>query len=137
MKKRENEIQIKFLLADFNAVKMEIARRSDQQKTALLLYITGVSYLFIRIASDQINYFYVLATWIMSLLVVIFIYRESLEIGRLAETIRSRICKEAEKISDIGGKYLVPSEYSIKSDVSLKTKILNSFSQKVIHQFYQ
>ena len=30
MKKRENEIQIKFLLADFNAVKMEIARRSDQ-----------------------------------------------------------------------------------------------------------
>jgi hypothetical protein len=29
MKKRENEIQIKFLLADFNSVKMEIARRSD------------------------------------------------------------------------------------------------------------
>ena len=132
MKKRENEIQIKFLLADFNAVKMEIARRSDQQKTALLLYITGVSYLFIRIASDQINYFYVLATWIMSLLVMTFIYRESLEIGRLAETVRGRICKEVEKISDIGGKYLVPSEYSIKSDVSLKTKILNELFEFII-----
>ena len=68
----------------------------------------------------------------MSLLVMTFIYRESLEIGRLAETVRGRICKEVEKISDIGGKYLVPSEYSIKSDVSLKTKNLNELFDFII-----
>lgn len=116
-KEESQKIQIDFLLADFNSIKSEISRRSDQQKTAYLLYMAAISWMFTKIVSNEPHFSYMLVTWLVAFFAKMFIDKEGLEIGRLGKIIRVHICGELKKITDIDGAYLIPSEnISIKED---------------------
>lgn len=93
MNKEElQKIQTDFLLADFNSIKLEISRRSDQQKTAYLLYLAGISWIFTTVVSSEPHITYILVTWFVLVIAKIFIDKEGLEIGRLGGIIRLQIC---------------------------------------------
>lgn len=116
-KEELQKIQVGFLLADFNSIKSEIGRRSDQQKTAYLVYLAGISWIFTMAVSSEPRIFYVFVTWFVAIIAMIFIDKEGREIGRLGRIIRVKICGELKKITDIDGSQLIPSEnISIKTD---------------------
>lgn len=126
------KIQVDFLLADFNSIKTEIVRRSGLQKTAYLLYLAGISWIFARTISSDLNQYYIVATWLISFISWLFIYREGLEIGRLANIVRYQICKELEKITGIDEKLFAPSEH-IDPEIDNKTKRERSLLDSVFN----
>lgn len=116
-KEELQKIQVSFLLADFNSIKSEISRRSDQQKTAYLVYLAGISWIFTMVVSSEPRISYIFVTWFAAIIAMIFIDKEGREIGRLGRIIRLQICGELKKITDIDESQLIPSEnISIKTD---------------------
>lgn len=99
-----------YLLADFEALKAEIARRANMQRLALAAYAAVYAGLFPQIASDRVASTSIAALWVVGALGLLFYVREGLEIKRLASLIRDRIASKAARLIATGPKSLIPSE---------------------------
>lgn len=101
---------LEFLLADFNAIKAEIARRSNLQRVVLAAYIGLFAVVGKQIASYSATAPLVIGLWFGSALSLQFYTRESLEITRLGSIIRERIAPVANKILNVPIEDLLPSQ---------------------------
>lgn len=124
-KEESQKIQVDFLLADFNSIKSEIARRSVQQKSVYILYLGAISWIFTKVVSNEPYLFYIGVTWSIVVLTVMFIYKESLEITSLGEIIKSNISEELKKMTNLGGAHLIPSENVLTKYASRKRSVLD------------
>ena len=82
-----------FLLADFNAIKSEIARRSNLQKAVIASMLAFYAWLFERSLGNGLELTLVILVWIVSFLGYTFYIRETSEINRLGWTIKEKIEK--------------------------------------------
>ncbi len=106
----EQRIQHEYLLADFQATKAEIARRSNAQKTALAAIVVFYAWLLNQLVSTGIDVWHISAIWIVTILGYSFYRRETLEIKRLGTLIETRIAKVAANDLNIPAEKILPSE---------------------------
>ncbi len=78
--------QLDYLLADFVAVKSEIARRSTLQWFILAGYFSVLILVFQQTTAQKLSGLWVTALWAVSALAYQFYAREHLEIMRLVPT---------------------------------------------------
>jgi len=107
---------LQYLLADFQAIKSEIARRSNLQRVVLGAYIGVYAWLFPQFLSNRASTISVAALWTSAMLALLFHERERLEITRLAGLIRNRIALEAAQIISVAPEALIPSE--VRSEIA-------------------
>ena len=106
----EQKIQHDYLLADFQATKAEIARRSNAQKTALAAMVGFYAWLLSQLVSTTLCFWHIGAIWIVTILGYVFYRREGVEIVRLGALIRSKIAEVAAKNLNVSAESLIPSE---------------------------
>ncbi len=104
----EQKEQLKFLLADFQAAKNEISRRSDLQKVVLMLLVSFHAW-FIT-TQDLFSIDKIGILWLVVILAYIFYDREAKEISRLGLIISSRICKYVSEILGKPSTQIIPTE---------------------------
>jgi hypothetical protein len=104
--------QLDFLLADFNALKTEIARRSGLQRVALGLYLAVVAAVVASLPESKSLSVSAAGLWIAGSVALLFWSREHLEIARLGHLIRDRIGEQASAILNVPSEQIVPSEAS-------------------------
>jgi hypothetical protein len=122
----EQKVQHDYLLADFQATKAEIARRSNAQKTALAAMVAFYAWLLNQLVSSSLGSWHIGAIWIVTILGYIFYKREAIEIGRLGALIRTKIAEVAATNLNIAAKHLIPSEVSAADkEADCKTKFLD------------
>lgn len=109
MNDKENKL-LEFLLADFDALKSEIARRSNLQKAVVAAVLAFYAWSFQRMLSNHIELTVILIAWVVSVLAFTFYKREGSEIGRLGWTIKSMIAVPAGKILGVSPEEVIPSE---------------------------
>jgi hypothetical protein len=105
--------QLKFLLADFAAIKAEIARRSSLQRVVLVVYAAALAFVFREFVSSSGSHLWLLATWASATLSFQFYAREGLEIMRLSSIIRDRIAQKAAELTGGRKEDLLPSETNL------------------------
>lgn len=102
---------LEFLLADFDALKSEIARRSNLQKAIVAAVLAFYAWSFQRLLSNHIiELTVVLIAWVVSFIAFTFYIREGSEIGRLGWTIKSKIAVPVSKILGVSPEKVIPSE---------------------------
>lgn len=101
---------LKYLLADFVAIKAEIARRSNLQRIVLAMYIAVVAVVGKEAASHSLTGPLLVGLWVTGALAFQFYSREGLEIARLGSLIRERIATVASHILEVQAQDLLPSE---------------------------
>ena len=106
----EQEKQSDFLLADFNAIKAEIARRSNLQKVVLTLIVSFYAWFVPTAMTNSISLINILIIWLVVILAYTFYFREGYEISRLALIIRERIAKYMSEMLKIESDKIIPSE---------------------------
>jgi hypothetical protein len=106
----EQRIQHEYLLADFEAIKAEIARRSNAQKTALAAVVAFYAWLVNQLVSTNLGPWHICAVWIVVILSYVFYKREGVEIGRLGTIARINIAEVAARTLNIPAENLIPSE---------------------------
>ena len=99
-----------FLLADFDALKSEIARRSNLQKAVVAAVLAFYAWSFQRMLNNHIELTVILISWLVSFLAFTFYIREGSEIGRLGWTIKNKIADPASKILGVRPEEVIPSE---------------------------
>ena len=72
--------QLKFLLADFGAIKAEIARRSTLQRVVLVGYLAVVALVFQQTVSASLSRLWVFAIWAIAALAYQFYVRSLAQI---------------------------------------------------------
>lgn len=103
--------QLRFLLADFQATKSEIARRSNLQKAVLTAVVVFDSWIIKELIDCNLKLLHVIGIFLVTIVGAAYCRRESLEIERLGGVIiKQRIADEVAKLIDIESKYLIPSE---------------------------
>lgn len=109
-----------FLLADFNAIKSEIARRSNLQKAVIASMLAFYAWLFERSLCNGLEPTLIVLVWIVSFLGYTFYIRETGEINRLGWTIKEKIGKPTGAILGRSAEEVIPSEAHAtgSSDVS-------------------
>lgn len=112
----EQNKQHDYLLADFQATKAEIARRSNAQKTALAAMVVFYAWLLNQLVSTNFGLWHLGAIWIVTILGYVFYKREGVEIGRLGVLIRRNIAEVAAKDLNVSAENLLPSEVSAADD---------------------
>lgn len=122
----EQKIHHDYLLADFQATKAEIARRSNTQKTALAAMVAFYASLLNPLVSISLGLWHIVAVWIVTILGYVFYKREGLEIGRLGALIRTKIAEVAAKDLNVLAENLIPSEVSAADkEFDCKTRLLD------------
>lgn len=122
----EQKIQYDYLLADFQAIKAEIARRSNAQKTALAAIVAFYGWLLNQFIDKHLGVCHIGAVWVVTILGYVFYKREGLEIGRLGLLIRTKIAAVAAENLNVLSEHLIPSEVRAADEkFDWKTKILN------------
>ena len=106
----EQKTQHDYLLADFQATKAEIARRSNAQKTALGAMVAFYAWLLNQLVATSLSLWHIGAVWIVTLLGYVFYKREGFEIGRLGSLIRNKIAAVAAKNLNVPAENISPSE---------------------------
>lgn len=101
---------LKYLLADFVAIKSEIARRSNLQRIVLAAYIAVLAVVGKEVSSYSLTAPLLLGLWISGTLAFQFYSREGLEIGRLGSIIQKRIVPAASIILEVQTQDLLHSE---------------------------
>jgi hypothetical protein len=99
-----------FLLADFNAIKSEIARRSNLQKAVIAAMLAFYTWLFQRSLGNGLELSLVVLVWVVSFFGYTFYLRESAEIKRLGWTIKEKIGKPTGVILSRSTEEVIPSE---------------------------
>lgn len=87
-----------YLIADFAAIKAEIARRSTLQRVVLAGYFAVLALVFQQAVSLTLLAPWIVALWAASAFGFQFYAREGLEIARLGAVIRMRIAPVAGEI---------------------------------------
>lgn len=122
----EQKIKHDYLLADFQATKAEIARRSNAQKTALAAMIAFYAWLLNQLVSSTIGLWHIGAIWIVTILGYVFYKREAIEIGRLGKLIRTKIAEVAANDLNVSAEKLIPSEVQAgDKEADCKTEALD------------
>lgn len=122
----EQKIQHDYLLADFQATKAEIARRSNAQKTALAAMVAFYAWLLNQLVSTNLGLWHICAVWIMTILGYAFYKREGLEIGRLGALIKTKIAEVAAKNLNVSAENILPSEvFAADKEFDCKTNLLD------------
>ncbi len=122
----EQKTQHDYLLADFQATKAEIARRSNAQKTALAAMVAFYAWLLNQLVSTSLGSWHIGAVWIVTILGYVFYKRESFEIGRLGSLIRTKIAEVAAKNLNVPAENILPSEVCpADKEFNCKTKPLD------------
>ena len=111
--------QLDFLLADFGALKAEMARRSGLQRVAVALYLGLVAAVAASLPEGKNLSLSAAGLWIGGLVALLFWYREHLEITRLGRLIRDRIGEKAGEILNVPKEDIVPSEAAASIDESM------------------
>ena len=101
---------LNFLLADFNATKGEIARRSNLQKAVTASMLVFYAWIFQRSLNSCLEFSLVVIVWIVAILGCTFYIRESAEIKRLGWTIKDKIARPVGEIIDKSPEDTIPSE---------------------------
>jgi len=114
--------QLKFLLADFGAIKAEIARRSTLQRVVLVGYLAVVALVFQQTVFASLSRLWVFAIWAIAALAYQFYVREGLEVSRLGTIIEERIAKTASDITGVPPAKLLPSETDSELPNTLKLR---------------
>jgi hypothetical protein len=104
------EKQLDYLLADFNAIKAEIMRRSNLQRVVLAAYVTVVAFAVRYFTENKMSVMFLVGLWLSSALAFQFYIREGLEINRLGSIIKDRIAPIAGTILEVNSDALFPSE---------------------------
>lgn len=99
-----------FLIADFNAIKLEIARRSNLQRVLLAAYIAMLAIIFNEFTKANFSLVWICGLWVGVTLAQIFYQRERLEIERLGRIVKKRIAKEASEILERDQRTLLHSQ---------------------------
>ena len=99
-----------YLIADFAAVKAEVARRSTLQRVVLAGYLALLALVFQHSASTMLSSTWIVALWAAAALGFQFYAREGLEIDRLGTVIRTRIAPVAAEVIGTAPEHLLPSE---------------------------
>lgn len=113
--------QLSCLLADFNALKSEIARRSDLQRIVVLAYVGVLALVFRERATSIPSVVWVPVIWISDCLAVLYYEREQLEIERLAGVIKASVAVNA-KVLCAATTNLFASETDPESTGTLKKR---------------
>lgn len=122
----EQRIQHDYLLADFQAIKAEIARRSNAQKAALAAVVAFYAWLLNQLVSTNLGPWHICAVWIVAILGYVFYKREGLEIGRLGAITRKRIAEIAAKNLNVSAENIIPSEVCAADELfDRKTRALD------------
>jgi hypothetical protein len=106
----QEKLRLEYLLADFRAIKVEIARRSNLQKAALAVLVGFYAWPLNASLTKEVICVHIVALWVVTALVFIFDKREGLEIERLGDIIRNKIAEPASKLLIIQSRELLPSE---------------------------
>src|SRR4030067_3498558 len=102
--------KIECLIADFGAIKSEIARRSSLQRVVLAAHIGIIAYIVQNAISKETSYIWVFVIWLTALLSTNFYFREDLEIHRLGRIIETKISKYISEHINVPEGELFPSE---------------------------
>lgn len=122
----EQKIQHDYLIADFQAAKAEIARRSNAQKTALATMVAFYAWLLNQLVSTNLGLWHIGAVLIVTILGYIFYKREDLEIGRLGSLIRTKIAEVAAKNLNVPAENIIPTKVcAADKEFDYKTKSLD------------
>jgi hypothetical protein len=108
--------ELDFLLADFSALKAEIARRSGLRRVALALYLALVAAVVASLPKSKNLSLSTAALWVGGLIALLFWCRENLEIARLGRLIRDRIGQQASETLRVPVENIVPSEAAAAID---------------------
>lgn len=106
----QEKLRLEYLLADYRAIKDEIARRSNLQKAVLAALVGFNAWLLNAFVAREVALLPIVALWVVTVLVYIFHEREGLEILRLGGIIRNKIAVPVSKVLDIGSQVLLPPE---------------------------
>jgi|SRR5450759_3449152 hypothetical protein len=106
----QEKVWLEYLLADFRAIKDEIARRSNLQKASLAVLVGFNALLLNAFVAKEVVGLHIVALWVVTALVFIFDKREGLEIKRLGDIIRNKIAEPVSKLLNIESRKLLPSE---------------------------
>lgn len=111
-----------YLIADFAAIKAEIARRSTLQRVVLAGYFAVLALVFQQATSLTLSAPWIVALWAASALGFQFYAREGLEIARLGTVIRTRIAPVAGEIIGTPPERLLPSETNPEAAQTLRQR---------------
>ena len=104
-----------FLLADFNAIKSEIPRRSNLQRAVVAAMLAFYAWLYQHTNSNNpLQISIIVITWLVSFLGYTFIIRERAEIRRLGWNIKNKIAGPASKILGQPPEEIIPSQSHTK-----------------------
>lgn len=118
----EKQKYLDFLLADFNSIKTEIARRSNLQKAVIASMLAFYAWTFQYLLNNESELLIIIIAWIVSFLGYTFYIRESAEIQRLGWTIKDKIAKPAAEILGKSSGDVIPSQSFSKAPDNRKTK---------------
>ena len=125
MDDKENKL-IEFLLADFDALKSEIARRSNLQKAVVAAVLAFYAWSFQATLNDRTELVVVVIAWLVSLLALAFYMREASEINRLGWTIKGKIAVPVSQLLNVSPEEVIPSEaYSTERNAGSWRKVVS------------
>ncbi len=106
----QEKLWLEYLLADYRAIKDEIARRSNLQKAVLAALVGFNAWLLNEFVAREIALLHIAALWTVTILSCIFHAREGFEIARLGSIIREKIAESAARVLKVDARVLLPSE---------------------------
>ncbi len=116
-----------FLLADYQSIKSEIARRSNLQKTTHVALVAFYLWMLNNYFSENNKLYLIVVMWAVVLLAYFFYQKEHLEIQRLGSIIRNKIAETASGILSVDPKIILPSETdSANEKYDYKTRAYNT-----------
>ena len=123
----DKEKLMNFLLADYQSIKSEIARRSNLQKAIHAALVAFYLWMLNNYFSENNKLHLVVIMWAVVLLTYLYYQKEHLEIQRLGSIIRSKIAETASGILSVEPKILLPTETdSANEKYGCKTRAYNT-----------
>ncbi len=106
--------QLDYLLADYSAVKSEIAHRSNLQRIVLAAYVALVALVGKEASGTALTSLHIVGLWLGSSVALSYYVRQGLEICRLAKIASERIAPTAGNIINVDLEQLLPSQTNPK-----------------------
>jgi len=130
MDEKEKKLS-EFLLADFNSIKSEIARRSNLQKAVIVAMLAFYAWMFQKSTTSEITLIFVVIVWVFSFLGYTFYERERSEIKRLGWIIKDKIALPMGNILGYNAEEVIPSEAHAKEPDEPNWRKLVTFTFKI------
>ncbi len=116
-----------FLLADYQSIKNEIARRSNLQKAIHAALVAFYLWMLNNYFSENNKLNLIVVMWAVVILAYLFYQKEHFEIQRLGSIIRNKIAETASGILGVDPKSILPSETDSANEIyDHKTRAYNT-----------